>query len=70
MAKKKRNSLIVKEDIGFSFYVHNGKIFVLVKVVEGMENDYYGSYTVTKKLGSSIHKIKKKASKKSNKKRK
>ena len=69
MEKKKRNACIVKEDVGHSFLTSNGKNWVVVKVIDGMEDDVFGSYAVTKKLGS-IHKIKKKSSKKRNKKKK
>ena len=65
--KTKRSCLIVKEDIGNSFSVHNGKSWVTVKIIEGMENDFFGAYVTTKKLGTSIHKIRKVGKKKKNK---
>ncbi|MBU6415393.1 30S ribosomal protein S19 [Patescibacteria group bacterium] len=45
-----RNSTIIPEMVGFSFGVHNGKIFVNVNVIEEMVGHKLGEFSPTRKF--------------------
>ena len=45
-----RNSVITPEMIGYSFGVHNGKIFIEVKVMEDMVGHRLGEFSPTRKF--------------------
>lgn len=45
-----RDSTIIPEMVGFSFDVHNGRIFITVKVVEEMVGHKLGEFSITRKF--------------------
>lgn len=64
---RKRDQIITPELIGEIIKVYNGKIYVTVVITEKMIGHKLGEFSLTKKIGSSIHlseKNKKKGEKK------
>lgn len=55
-----RESIITKMYLMKSVEVHVGNKFIEVEVSKRMIGDKFGDYAITKKLGSYIHKKKKK----------
>lgn len=45
-----RSSTITPEMIGYTFGVHNGKIFIEVKVMEDMIGHHFGEFAPTRKF--------------------
>jgi ribosomal protein S19 len=58
MIISKLNKLIELDDIGKLVCVYNGKKWVLLRLLERMLFHFIGEFIITKKQGSSIHKIK------------
>jgi|JI61114C2RNA_FD_contig_41_4933498_length_445_multi_1_in_0_out_0_1 ribosomal protein S19 len=56
----KLNKNILFDDVGLQFKVYNGKVWQSFLVVEDMVSHTVGEFVITKKLGSNIHRIKKK----------
>lgn len=62
-----RNSVIDKRFVGTKVFVHNGKSFLPVVVNKAMIGHKFGEFAFTKRLGSSIHKKKRKKKNKTKK---
>jgi ribosomal protein S19 len=52
---KSRSSVIVDDFIGKVISVYNGKLSKRVKIKEGMAGHLLGEFSITKKIGKSIH---------------
>ena len=53
-----RRSIILPENIGEQFYIHNGKNFVSLRISEEMVGHKFGEFALTRK--KPIHKTSKK----------
>lgn len=56
----KKSSVILSTFVGYKFLVYNGKKFWPITVTDKMIGYKFGEFVLTKKIGSTIHKIKKK----------
>lgn len=45
-----RSSMITPDMIGYTFGVHNGRIFIEVKVIEDMVGHHFGEFAPTRKF--------------------
>lgn len=45
-----RASVITPEMIGYTFGVHNGKVFIEIKVMEDMVGHHFGEFSATRKF--------------------
>lgn len=59
----KSNYKITLQDVGQVIKCYNGKIWVSLTLIENMVGHFIGEFLVTKRLGSIIHRIKKKKKK-------
>jgi ribosomal protein S19 len=59
-----RRIIITKSDIGKEVYVYNGKRFLLVKITRRTVGYRLGQFVFTKRLGRTIHIVKRKKKKK------
>src|SRR5215472_16417473 len=54
----KKSSVILSIFVGYSFLIYNGKKFLLIIVKSSMIGHKFGEFILTKKIGRSIHKQK------------
>jgi ribosomal protein S19 len=59
----KSNYKVTLKDVGQVVKAYNGKLWVPLTLIEHMVGHFIGEFLVTKRLGSVIHRIKKKKKK-------